>query len=114
MNLTRIGKSGMAVSLVPRHSGGISPHAAPKVFPAKGPVAILQSTPVSQASPSGSVRFDFSGKSGANERAPQRRGLKMGSMRVGVGLTVYDAASAREKKRSRRRSPSSIRSMEVA
>jgi hypothetical protein len=71
------------------------------------------------------------------------RGLKMGSMRVGVGFTSYPglayflggaeerqlsptrpgwttalqnqtAASAREKKRSRRRKPSSIRSMDVA
>jgi len=73
---------------LPRHSAGISVQAAPSVFPVNGPEAMRQSTPVSQASPSGSVRLDFSGKSGASERAPQRRGLKMGTMRVGVGLTA--------------------------
>jgi len=70
--------------------------------------------PVSHASPKGSCKFDFPGKRGASERAPHKRGLKMGSMRVGVGLTIYDAASAREKKRSSLRSPSSMRSIDVA
>src|SRR5712664_4564722 len=87
MNLTRRGTSVTAASWLPRHSTGISAQASPSVFPAKGPDAILQSTPVSHASPSGSLRFDFSGKRGANERAPQILGLKMGSMRVGVGFT---------------------------
>jgi hypothetical protein len=114
MNFTRSGKSSVEVRFTPRHSAPISAHAVPSVFPANGPLAIRQSTPVSQASPNGSVKLVFSGKSGAKERAPQRRGLKIGSMRNGSGLTVYAAASAREKKRSRRRSPSSMRSMEVA
>src|SRR6266852_9594563 len=87
MNFTRIGKSLQEVRRVPRHSAGISLHAVPSVFSLKGPVAILQSTPVSQASPSGSVRLDFSGKSGSSEREPQRRGLKIGAMRIGSGRT---------------------------
>jgi len=41
---------------------------------------------VSQASPSGSVRFVFSGNNGASDLEPQMRGLKMGSMRNGSGL----------------------------
>src|SRR6266481_8127526 len=102
MNLTRIGKSPGSVKRVPRHSGDISRHASPKVLPAKGPEATLQSTPVSQASPIGSARFDFSGYSGASERAPQMRGTNLGSMRNGSGFTNYDAASARVKTRSRR------------
>ena len=114
INFTRRGKSFVEARFVPRHSMGISAQAAPSVFPENGPEVMRQSTPVSHASPSGAVKLDFSGKRGANERAPQMRGLKMGSMRVGVGLTVYDAASAREKKRSRRRKPSSIRSIDVA
>src|SRR5215470_9447523 len=48
------------------------------------------------------------------ERAPQILGLKTGSMRSGSGFTNQAAASARDKNRSRRRKPSSIRSMEVA
>lgn len=56
---------------------------------------------------------------GASERAPQMRGMNLGAMRVGTGRvdaggTVYEAASARLKKRPRRRKPSSMRSMEVA
>src|ERR1700686_490737 len=86
MNLTRIGKSAQEARRAPRQFTGISCHAAPSVLPAKGPVAILQSTPVSQASPKGSARWDFSGKSGASEREPQRRGLKIGSMRNGSEL----------------------------
>src|SRR6202008_4479272 len=105
INFTRRGKSIAEARLVPRHSAVISVQAEPSVFPANGPEAIRQSTPVSQASPSDSSKFDFSGKSGTSERAPQRRGLKMGSMRVGVGLTAYEAASAREKNRFRRRNP---------
>src|SRR5882724_2945351 len=136
INFTRRGKSFVEARLVPRHSTGISAQASPSVFPANGPDATLQSTPVSQASPIGSVRFDFSGKRGANDRAPQILGLKMGSMRVGVGFTKclgfarvkavrksgswaaalhnQTAASARAKKRSMRRKPSSMRSMDVA
>src|SRR6266481_2677239 len=87
INFTRRGKSFVEARLVPRHSAGISAQASPSVFPVNGPDAILQSTPVSHASPSGSLRFDFSGKRGANDRAPQILGLKMGSMRVGVGFT---------------------------
>src|SRR4029077_10782484 len=108
MNLIRIGKSPGPVKRVPRHSGGISRHASPNVFPAKGPETTLQSIPVSQASPIGSGKSDFSGYRGANERAPQMRGTKTGSIRNGSGFTIYDAASAREKNRSRRRRPSSI------
>src|SRR5260370_33373268 len=114
MNLIRRGKLPGSAKRVPRHSGGISRHASPKVLPAKEPEATLQSTPVSQTSPIGSRKSDFSGKRGASERAPQMRGTNLGSMRNGSGFTNYDAASAREKKRSRRRSPSSMRSMEVA
>src|SRR6266581_705936 len=102
MNLTKRGKFSTEAKRVPRHSAGISAHASPSVFPAKGPEPIRQSTPVSQASPIGSCEFDFSGKRGASEHAPQMRGTKMGSMRVGAGLTVYDAASARAKKREAR------------
>src|ERR1700688_2364545 len=124
MNLTRIGKSAQEARREPRQFTGISCHAAPSVLPAKGPVAILQSTPVSQASPKGSARWDFSGKSGASEREPQRRGVKIGwtenrldakRLRAyGPRAHVQAAASTRLKKRSRRRKPSSIRSMEVA
>src|SRR5689334_4384098 len=88
MNFTRRGKSGTELSRLPRHSTDILCHAAPSVSFAYGPVAILQSSPVSQTSPSGSVRFDFSGKRGARERAPQMRGLNTGSMRVGSGFTL--------------------------
>src|SRR5882672_10144830 len=91
MNLTSSGKSMTAASCSPRHSTGISFQASPSFLPAKGPVAISHSVPVSQASPIGSCRFDLSGKRGANERAPQILGLKMGSMRVGVGFTRYHA-----------------------
>ena len=77
-----------AASCSPRHSDGISFQACRSVLPMNGPEATLQSTPVSQASPIGSGKFDFSGKRGANERAPQILGLKMGSMRMGAGLTV--------------------------
>src|SRR6266850_1387509 len=87
MNLTSRGKSGTAASCLPRQFEGISAQASRNVFPVNGPDATVQSTPVSHASPSGSVRFDFSGKRGANDRAPQILGLKMGSMRVGVGFT---------------------------
>src|SRR5580765_2886546 len=86
MNFTRRGKSRTEESLVPRQSARISRQAAPSDFPAKGPVATLQSRPVSQASPSGSVRFVFSGNNGASDLEPQMRGLKMGSMRNGSGL----------------------------
>src|SRR5258705_10126419 len=87
MNFTRRGKSSVEGRFVPRHSTGISAQACPRVLPANGPDATLQSTPVSHASPNGSLRFDFSGKRGANDRAPQILGLKIGSMRVGVGFT---------------------------
>src|SRR6267143_3262849 len=102
MNLTRRGNSATAASWLPRHSTGISAQASPSVFPANGPVAILQSTPVSHASPSGSLKFDFSGRRGANECAPQILGLNMGSMRVGVGFTRCHALAcimSGEKKR---------------
>ena len=70
---------------------------------------------MSQASPigSGEIRF-FREKRRERTRAPDTLGLKIGSMRSGAGFTNYAAASAREKKRSRRRKPSSMRSMEVA
>jgi hypothetical protein len=61
INFTKIGKSFEEASRVPRHSTGIALHAPPKLFPEKGPEAILQSTPVSQASPSGSAKLFFSG-----------------------------------------------------
>jgi hypothetical protein len=53
----------------------------------------LQSRPVSHASPSGSARLFLSGYSGASERAPQIRGLKIGSMRVGSGLKEFSVES---------------------
>ena len=40
---------------------------------------------------------------GASERAPQMRGMNLGAMRVGAGRTDQEAASARLKKRPRRR-----------
>src|ERR1700674_4494774 len=98
---------------VPRHAGGIFRHAGFKAL-VRGPVVISQSGPVNQASPTGSGRFVLSGYMGASERAPQMRGLKMGSMRVSSGRTAYEAASARLKKRPKRRKPSSIRSIDVA
>src|SRR6266446_3225224 len=111
INFTRRGKSLVEARLVPRHSAGISAQASPSVFPANGPDAILQSTPVSHASPSGSLRFDFSGKTGASERAPQILGLKMGSMRVGVGFTGCHALacilSGEEKRQPGCRTPQS-------
>src|SRR6267378_5134515 len=117
INLTRIGKQPGSVKRMPRHSGGISRHASPKVLPAKGPEATLQSVPVSQASPIGSGRFNFSGYNGVSERAPQMRGTKVGAMRKGSGvsgqpLTFQVAASARAKNRLRRRKPSSMRSID--
>src|SRR5882762_4394232 len=111
MNLTRRGNSATAASWLPRHSTGISAQASPSVFPANGPDATLQSTPVSHASPSGSLRFDFWGKRGANDRAPQILGLKMGSMRVGVGFTRCHALacimSGEEKRQLGCRTPQS-------
>src|SRR5256885_12483678 len=47
-------------------------HASPSVFPDKAPESILQSTPVSQASPSGSIKLLFSGKIGARDRKSTR------------------------------------------
>src|ERR1700694_3391182 len=113
-NFTRRGKSATEARLVPRQSAGIPRQAAPSARPAKGPLAKRQSTLVSQASPSGSARSVLAGKRGASERAPQGRGLKTGSIREGSGFTDQEAASAREKKRPRRRRPSSMRSIEVA
>src|SRR6201998_649035 len=78
---------------VPRHSAGISRQAAPSDFPANGLVATFESNAVSQASPSGSLRFVLSGKSGARDRAPQGRGLKIGSMRVRTGATTHQKAA---------------------
>src|ERR1700682_3405932 len=108
MNVTRIGKSAQEARCVPRQSTGISSHAAPSALPSKGPVAIRESTLVSQASPSGSTRLDFSGKSGAREREPQRRGLKIGSIRLGSGFINQAAASTRLKNRSGGGNTSSI------
>src|SRR5713226_3390443 len=102
MNLTSKGKSRTAASRSPRQFAGISAQASRNVFPVNGPDATLQSTPVSHASPIGSCRFDLSGKRGANDRAPQILGLKMGSMRVGVGFTRCHALACNlsgEKKR---------------
>src|SRR5216684_903623 len=102
MNLTSKGKSRTAASRSPRQFAGISAQASRNVFPVNGPDATLQSTPVSHASPSGSLKFDLSGKRGANECAPQILGLKMGSMRVGVGFTRCHALAcilSGEKKR---------------
>src|SRR5215472_15672245 len=87
INFMRRGKSPGSAKRVPRHSGGISRHASPSVLPANGPVAILQSTPVSHTSPIGSGRFVFSGKSGASERIPQMRSTNFGSIRKGSGFT---------------------------
>src|ERR1700730_19426912 len=87
MNFNRTGNSAAEGVSLPRHSSGISAQASPSVFPAYGPVASLQSTLVSHASPSGSTKFEFSGNSGAKERAPQMRGLKTGAMRVGEGFS---------------------------
>src|ERR1700687_5664273 len=114
MNFTRSGKSVHEASRVPRHSPGISRQASPRVFPSNGGETIRQSNPVSHASPKGSTKLDFSGYSGAREGAHQSRGLKIGSMRIGAGFTNQAAASAREKNRSKRRKPSSMRSIEVA
>src|SRR5579863_4793136 len=86
INFARSGNSFTALRADPRHSSDISCHVAPSVLPAYGPVAILHSRPVSQASPSGSARFVFSGKRGARDREPQMRGLKMGSIRNGSGF----------------------------
>src|SRR5713101_4842020 len=92
INFTRMGKSLQETSRVPRHSAGIALHASPNVFPWNGPEAILQLTPVSQASPSGSARLVFSGYMGARERDPQRRGLKIGSMEVAYDSRKYPGA----------------------
>lgn len=100
MNFTRMGKSRTIARREPRHSGGICRHASPSDFPAKGPVATLQSMPVSQASPRGSVRLIFSGKSGAREREPQSRGLKIGSIRNGSGFIQQASASELQKSAS--------------
>src|SRR5262249_31758021 len=78
------------MNCVPRQSAGISRQASASDIPAKEPLAIVHFTSESQASPMGSVRLDFWGKSGASEREPQRRGLKVGSMRNGSGfMNVY-------------------------
>src|SRR6267378_6087742 len=108
MNFRRRGKSTSPSNLEPRHGMLISFQAWPSVSPANWPLATRQSRAVSHASPTGDLRSYISGKKGASERAPHRRSEKNGSMRNGSGaigqaLTVYDAASAREKKRSRRR-----------
>src|SRR5579883_1068818 len=98
MNLRRRGKSRAALRWPPRQSGGISCQASLRVFPAKWPVAMRQSSPVSQASPTGSGRLVFCGKSGARERTPQMRGEKIGSMRKGSGfMGCIECARARRK-----------------
>src|ERR1700676_802967 len=145
MNLISTGKSGHFFNCVPRHSAGMARQLSFRVRLAYGPLTTLQSKPVSQASPSGSDKFVFSGNRGASERAPHGRGLKIGSILEITGVTpagvdkpredkagledsgcdssgllrtgsatVHDATSTRAKKFSRRRNPSSIRSMEVA
>src|SRR5487761_382479 len=107
INLTKMGNSFVDLKYEPRHSSGIFRQASPRDLPAKGPVATAQEMPVSQASPRGSARLVFPGNRGARDFAPQRRGLKTGSMRNGSGLngealTCHAAASTRVKKRSRR------------
>src|SRR5215468_6165456 len=86
MNFTRRGKLPGWVKSVPRQSAGISRHASFREIPENEPVAIRQFTSVSHASPIGSARFALSGKNGAREREPQRRGLNVGSMRKGSGF----------------------------
>src|SRR6202041_3351177 len=84
INFTRRGNAALRLLIcVPVHSAGISGHASLSFFPANGPEAKRHWSPVSQASPSGSARLVFSGKSGASVRAPQGRGLKIGSSRAG-------------------------------
>src|SRR5580704_9614845 len=96
MNFTRSGNSSPSANCAPRHSEGIARHASRSVLPRNSEVATRQSSPVSQASPSGSARFDFSGKSGASDRAPQMRGLKIGSSRWGAGFKLSSGLSPRE------------------
>src|SRR5215813_490112 len=56
-------------------------------MPLNGPLATSQRTSVSQASPIGSGKSFLPGKIGASERAPQIRGLNVGSIRNGSGIT---------------------------
>src|SRR5258708_14476336 len=100
MNFTRSGKSFVAARLVPRQSAGISSQAAPSVLPANGPLAMRQSRPVNQASPTGDFSSGTSGKRGASELATQMRGTNLASIRNGYAPTLYAAASSREEKRS--------------
>ncbi len=90
MNFANSGKSPAWANMVPRHSAGISRQASAREIPENEPVAILQFTSLSHASPTGSRRFAFSGKSGASDREPQMRALKVGSMRNGSGFILIE------------------------
>src|SRR5438128_4413869 len=90
INFASKGKSPGWANIVPRHSAGISRQASAREIPEKEPVTILQLTSLSQASPMGSLRFDFSGNSGASEREPQIRALKVGSIRNGSGFMNFE------------------------
>src|SRR5271163_4492426 len=94
INLSNRGKSPASWKFAPRQSSGISRQASASFLPAKGPEVMRQFTSVSQASPMGSDRLVFSGYSGASECEPQRRGLKVGSMRNGSVFIDCEEARA--------------------
>ena len=94
INFTSSGNAEPRSAFVPAHSAGISGHTLPSLLPSNGPEAKRHSLPVIQASPNGSVRFDFSGKNGASESEPHGRGLKIGSSRAGQRITRLDRRSA--------------------
>src|SRR5260221_4750423 len=87
MNFTSREKPFMPAQREPRHSSESSGQTSPNVFVAYGPLATMQRTSVSHASPIFSARFVLSGKIGASERVPQIRGLKVGTIRKGAGFT---------------------------
>src|SRR5258707_12451081 len=86
INFTRSGKSFIAAQREPRHSSESWGQTSPNVFVAYRPLATMQRTSVSHASPIFSARFVLSGKIGASERVPQIRGLKVGTIRKGAGF----------------------------
>src|SRR5882724_7359617 len=98
INFASRGKSPGRANIVPRHSAGISRQASAREIPEKEPVTIRQLTSLSQASPMGSLRLDFFGNSGASEREPQIRGLKVGSIRKGSGFMSSGLACVRKRR----------------
>jgi len=70
-NFTSRGNPAICATEVPVHSSGIFSPGVCEFFAGVRSAGETQSLPVSQASPSGSARLDFSGKNGARVLAPR-------------------------------------------